>query len=113
MSAPPDPALAAELALRFEALVALRTEDDKRRREGKPALSLDLRTMLVSAIGHESPRTRRCSSCGAPIIWLETHKGGAMPNDAHTVLEGQSLYDPAVNISHFATCPHARHHRRA
>lgn len=55
----------------------------------------------------------RCRSCGAPIIWLRTRSGSNMPVDADTVpLGDDGPFDPKVHTSHFATCPHAREHRR-
>lgn len=41
----------------------------------------------------------RCRSCGAPIVWWVTPSGKLSPHDPD-------------GTSHFATCPHADHHRQ-
>lgn len=48
------------------------------------------------------PKTpvRECSSCGAAIYWVVTHRARRMPLDAD-------------GTSHFATCPDAAQHRGA
>ena len=77
-----------------------------------------------------------CRTCGAPVIWLHTLSGREMPLDAEPVADGnlvivntgQSRYvvpapkqAPEPDLfrapelryrSHFATCPHAKQHRR-
>lgn len=84
----------------------------------------------------------KCKSCGAPIVWIETVNGKAMPCDAEAVeyqenRKGKSqivtedgkvvrgdlvknapdtllpkVVDGTGYISHFATCPYANEHRR-
>ena len=66
----------------------------------------------------------RCKSCGGPIEWAVTIKGRRMPLDPSPVLGGNVLLDgnratvvaPDESrlgyVSHFATCPNAREHRR-
>lgn len=78
----------------------------------------------------------KCKSCGAPIIWIKTFSGKAMPVDAGGIdffadPEGKELFvtdggavvhgvraeEGAEHthrgyISHFATCPNADQHRR-
>ena len=78
----------------------------------------------------------RCKSCGAPIVWIRTRAGKAMPCDAQRVyivnrprgsakvvtddgfvLSGDVVTDPAEatvygHISHFSTCPNADAHRK-
>jgi hypothetical protein len=56
---------------------------------------------------------RPCSSCGAPIVFLDTaSKPRGMPVDVATAQPRDSEFRPAVHRSHFATCPHAPAHRR-
>lgn len=66
-----------------------------------------------------------CRSCKARIRWVKTEHGKQMPVDAEPVAGGNiELHDgvarivspnPLVRryISHFATCPDARSHRKA
>ena len=77
-----------------------------------------------------------CSSCGAPIIWAETITGRRMPLDEYPTKSGNiilgqrheqaplALVQTAQSLarllekgerlytSHFATCPHAKKHRK-
>lgn len=70
-----------------------------------------------------------CSSCGAPMIWAVTAKNGKpIPLDASPVPHGNveledgraiyvrpnspNLFGVPRFVSHFATCPHARQHRK-
>lgn len=53
-----------------------------------------------------------CKTCGAAIVWLKTSTGKAMPVDAGTVQEGETLFVPGRHTSHFATCPQADQHRK-
>ena len=67
-----------------------------------------------------------CRSCSAPIIWARTTRGKAIPLDAQPtslgnieISDGHATYVTAdVNvivpryISHFATCPDAKEHRK-
>lgn len=77
----------------------------------------------------------RCSSCGAPIVWLRTKAGKSMPCNAGLIPykanpNGKQIlitdWGDAVRcdltftgpptgkarMSHFATCPNARQHRK-
>ena len=65
----------------------------------------------------------RCKSCGAPIEWALTVKGSRIPLDPGSTPDGNINVGPdgvahvvepgqGVRISHFATCPNARQHRR-
>ena len=71
-----------------------------------------------------------CKSCGAEILWVKTESGKAMPLDAKPVdgtkVDGTCIVDHGVAkfgaidcprdtpqfVSHFATCPNAKKHRR-
>lgn len=75
-----------------------------------------------------------CTSCRAPIRWVETEQGKAMPIDrdpvphGNLVLRGTGARTVAVvvvpllqtfeeraaphYVSHFVTCPNAAQHRR-
>ncbi len=73
-----------------------------------------------------------CSSCKAKVIWCVTVNGKKMPVDVEPVVNGNivlrkrgdktmALYigkntqqreGEALYVSHFATCPNARHHRK-
>lgn len=60
-----------------------------------------------------SKPTRQCKTCQAPIVWMPTKQGKSMPVDAHTVGDGDQVFDVTRgHISHFATCPQADDHRR-
>ena len=67
-----------------------------------------------------------CKSCGAPIVWCRTRSGTRIPLDPEPVAGGNLVKD-AFNVvafvqpdmsatdryvSHFATCPQAKTHRR-
>ena len=74
-----------------------------------------------------------CGTCGAEVIWCRTETGKRMPIDAKPCADGNLLLDasellptvrPVSRIgrvqqqgplykSHFATCKHAAHHRKA
>lgn len=70
----------------------------------------------------------RCRSCDAPVVWKRTEAGKAMPIDPAPVAGGNVvlLDDDQVHVlhadesadgvdtyvSHFATCPNAKGHRR-
>lgn len=45
-----------------------------------------------------SAPTKKCRSCGLPIVWIVTTSGSKMPVDADGATRGDS---------HFATCPQA------
>lgn len=72
-----------------------------------------------------------CRSCGAEIEWARTEKGKSMPLDADPVKGGNIVVESRVatdhgmaplakyvtagegdRVSHFATCPEAKEHRR-
>lgn len=72
-----------------------------------------------------------CKSCGASIWWAFTKNGNRIPLDAQPVPDGNLVVSlregsrtyvrhvadgevPAADryVTHFATCPHARGHRR-
>jgi hypothetical protein len=57
-------------------------------------------------------RIRRCSSCGARIVWLVTKNLKHIPVDADTVNPGDEKLELPRHISHFATCPDAKKFRR-
>ena len=78
---------------------------------------------------NDKPRTEPCKSCGAKMIWTVTEKGRNMPIDPLPVLNGNidltkreddtylakyKKADPEKTgyVSHFATCPNSRQHRR-
>lgn len=70
-----------------------------------------------------------CKTCGAKIVWVETEAGKSIPLDAEKVLGGNVEVEGGLvggiarvvkpepdvlrYVSHFATCPHARAHRKA
>jgi hypothetical protein len=63
-----------------------------------------------------------CKSCGAPIEWAHTKNGKRVPLDPGTAENGNlRLDDDGVvhhapgegdRVTHFATCPNAKAHRR-
>jgi len=63
----------------------------------------------------------RCRSCNAAIVWLKTSTGKNMPIDADFMAQivDDLEHDPAPMFDyrehqkgvHWATCPHADHHR--
>ncbi len=68
---------------------------------------------------------RTCSSCRAPIFWVKTTTVKTMPIDAVPTADGNVWLDdnqvasvgkPVSGslryVSHFATCPNAKKHRR-
>lgn len=68
----------------------------------------------------------RCQSCGAEIRWAETPGGKWIPLDAEPVSDGNVVVRETDGVpeavvvaktagryvSHFATCPNAKGHRR-
>ena len=74
-----------------------------------------------------------CRSCNAPMIWVKMQSGKSNPLDAEPVengticindngigevLKGEDLtlaraVKKPLYVSHFATCPNAKKHRRA
>ena len=55
----------------------------------------------------------QCKTCRAPIVWMMTKQGTKMPVDCSSVRDGGKLFDVEKgHVSHFATCPNSRHHRR-
>ena len=59
---------------------------------------------------------RKCKSCGAQILWANTANGKRAPLDypgeKRMVIENDVAVFKPTYTSHFATCPHAREHRR-
>ena len=55
----------------------------------------------------------KCGSCGAPIVWVRTASGKAMPVDASSATVGDLMYIHGKHVSHFSSCPNASKHRRA
>lgn len=74
-----------------------------------------------------------CRSCGAPMVWVLTRSGGHMPLDPEPSPRGNIVLELGPNdqtvsrvlradeepasgqlrwLSHFATCPNAKEHRR-
>jgi hypothetical protein len=66
-----------------------------------------------------------CKSCGAQIRWAKTEAGKTIPLDPEPTLNGNVVLDHAGvahvrhagvggarYVSHFATCPFAKQHRR-
>lgn len=58
------------------------------------------------------PADAACTSCGAPMVWLHTEAGKAVPVDPAPGVESGQRFDPKIHRAHFATCPHADQHRR-
>ena len=69
----------------------------------------------------------KCKSCGVEIMWLKTRAGKNIPVDIPKMeiidgmLHGESAneavttaheFNPDYMVSHFATCPHAKQHRK-
>jgi hypothetical protein len=70
----------------------------------------------------------RCRSCDAPVVWKRTEAGKAMPIDpdpvpggnvvlldddrVHVLHADEAADDVPTYVSHFATCPNAKGHRR-
>ena len=59
---------------------------------------------------------RNCRSCGAKIVWMKTKLGKTIPVD---VVMGckvddtkETIFDPDLMTSHFATCPDAKKWRK-
>lgn len=58
------------------------------------------------------PRTSKCRSCGAPIIWLKLN-GRPHPCETKQLVIVTDRGDLARgHESHFATCPHAKDWRQ-
>lgn len=58
-----------------------------------------------------------CSSCGAPIYWVQMATGGRMPLDRGrenrvVFVDGEWLVRGAYK-AHWASCPNANQHRRS
>lgn len=71
-----------------------------------------------------------CKSCGADIVWVKTESGKSMPLDASpidpTKIDGACFIENGIArfgafdlprgtlryVSHFATCPQAKEHRK-
>ena len=61
----------------------------------------------------------RCRSCDEDVVWMETKSGSRMlvnilPQDEtkRPPAHDETVFDPQVHESHFATCPKADEHRR-
>lgn len=57
----------------------------------------------------------KCRSCNAHIVMTNTDKGKMMPinyDESSMKNELPKLYDKERHISHFATCPNAKKHRK-
>lgn len=65
-----------------------------------------------SQLERHERRIRRCRTCQAKIIFLETDAGRSMPVDADTVDIGDGIFDPSKHVSHFSTCSDPGKHRR-
>lgn len=57
-------------------------------------------------------RIKRCSSCGASIIWFLTVNKKPMPVDASSVLAIDDHLDLKRHVVHWRTCPNAAKHRK-
>lgn len=63
-------------------------------------------------------QTTPCASCRAPVRWISTASGAAMPIDPEPrkmiVLRPGTEIGDVVDafVSHFATCPNASQHRK-
>lgn len=66
-----------------------------------------------------------CKSCGAPVRWVSTARGAAIPldpeprDDGNIILIGGIAHvashvacDGPWYVSHFTTCPNAAQHRK-
>lgn len=57
-----------------------------------------------------------CSDCKAPIYWVTTTSGAKMPldrgSDQRVLVENGVARVIRCFVSHFATCPHAKLHRK-
>lgn len=61
------------------------------------------------------PAVTECRSCKAPIVWMWTKNNRKAPVDAESVgIKDDRLteFDPKRHVSHFATCPFAKRHRK-
>jgi hypothetical protein len=83
--------------------------------------------VLVAAVALPGGVVSRCRSCGAEIVWaMHEFTRRRMPLDAEPieagnvaledgvarVLRPNSPYQGPRYVSHFATCPNAKEHRR-
>jgi len=63
-----------------------------------------------------APDVVRCKSCGALIVFMGTTGPNPMPVDYQAHGEApffaNTEFDKDLHVSHFATCPHAKAHRR-
>jgi len=71
-------------------------------------------------------KAEKCRSCGAPIVWAVSARGKRMPFNAEPTAAGtwhleetapgevRAAHGPGPDghVSHFATCPNARQHRK-
>lgn len=57
-------------------------------------------------------RIVHCSSCKAPIIFLDTAAGRQMPVNAETVEAHDTLYEHGRHVNHWGTCPNSAQHKK-
>jgi hypothetical protein len=71
--------------------------------------------MNLPASYRHHPFETRCGSCNAWIVWFKTAAGKRMPVNAETTkpMDAEHQLDLKRHISHFATCPYAKGHRRS
>jgi hypothetical protein len=64
------------------------------------------------SVENVDPRTKPCTTCSKPIIFLPTPNGKSMPVDADTVAPEHERYIAGTHTSHIATCENAAYHRK-
>lgn len=57
-------------------------------------------------------RIVHCSSCKAPIIFLQTSAGKQMPVNAETVEEHDTVYEHGRHVNHWGSCSNPKQHRK-
>lgn len=92
----------------------------------KPNSPEDVGFLPPSKLG---PPVAKCRSCGAAIYWATTGTGRQMPVDVKPVENGNvaltwngkrisavyvagAAHPGVLRLSHFATCPNAKQHRK-
>ena len=73
---------------------------------------MNIAAYTADQIEAHTQRIKHCSSCRAEIVWFRTAAGNWMPVNAETVTPADILLDLPRHISHFATCPNSRQHRK-
>lgn len=54
-----------------------------------------------------------CKSCGKEIVWLKTNSGKAIPVNAETIQDKETMYNYKIgHISHFSNCPDSKAWRK-